>query len=55
MILEVTRAGHVDARARGEGHIYRLGHDDTWSCTCPHRGPNCSHLIALRSVIAIQP
>lgn len=55
MILRVDPAGRVDARCRGEGQIHRLGFEwGEWRCTCDHHGTNCSHLLALRSVVALQ-
>ncbi|MFP5256075.1 MAG: hypothetical protein ACLGI8_09525 [Acidimicrobiia bacterium] len=53
VILEAGRYGVV-ARVRGEGviHTTRYGFG-AWTCTCPARTDQCSHLIALRRVVAI--
>ncbi len=45
-----TDGDSVVATCRGNGHLYRLGHDRRgWWCNCPARG-RCSHLWALMSV-----
>lgn len=54
--LTVTRADgdHVIATCRGNGAIYRLGHNPSrgWWCTCPARG-TCAHVHALGLVTVI--
>lgn len=56
VLLEVTDT-QVRARWRGEGHVHRvtwtLAHG--WDCTCQARSDQCSHLIALRRVVAVRP
>lgn len=53
VIVLVANRGMVRARVRGDGAVYRVEHTyGTWSCTCPHRGPGCSHLRAVRLVTA---
>lgn len=53
VILEAGRYG-VAARVRGEGHIYTARYGfGTWTCDCPARSTACSHLIALRRVVAV--
>jgi hypothetical protein len=45
----------VDARWRGEGALHHLGYIvGRWHCTCPARSDQCSHLIALRRVVAVR-
>lgn len=42
----------VQAICRGNGQLYRLGHDDQgYFCDCPARS-KCSHLVALQLVVA---
>ncbi len=56
MVTRVEPTGRVEAKCRGEGTVYSLGYQwGEWRCSCEHRGPNCSHLVALRSVVAVQP
>jgi hypothetical protein len=54
LLLEVS--DHVvRARWRGEGHLHRLGWAaGHWHCTCDARTDACSHLLALKRVIAIR-
>lgn len=55
MVTRVDPHGIVQARARGEGRVYALGFEfGEWRCSCPHKGPGCSHLVALRSVVAVE-
>lgn len=53
VILECSRYGVV-ARCRGEGviHTCRFSFGE-WSCTCPVRSDQCSHLHAVRRVVAV--
>ena len=45
---------HVSATCRGDGALYRLGYvHGHWSCDCPARTDQCSHLVALRLVVAV--
>lgn len=53
VILEAGRYG-VMARIRGEGAIHTARFQfGTWDCTCPARTDQCSHLIAVRRVVAV--
>lgn len=42
----------VRATCRGDGEAYRCGHEPGrgWTCNCPARTDQCSHLVALRLV-----
>lgn len=53
VIVEAGRYGVV-AKVRGEGviHVARFQFG-TWSCTCPARTDQCSHLFALKRVVAV--
>lgn len=42
-------ANRVRATCRGQGTVYRLGHDRGWWCGCPAKG-TCCHLVALQLV-----
>lgn len=54
VVIVAVSAHHVDARVRGEGTVHRAGYrDGTWWCTCPARTDQCSHLYALRRVVAV--
>lgn len=53
VIVEAGRHGVV-ARVRGEGAIHDARFQfGAWSCSCPARTDACSHLIALRRVVAV--
>jgi hypothetical protein len=53
VILEAGRYG-VMARIRGEGVIHTARYQfGRWECTCQVRTDACSHLIALRRVVAV--
>jgi len=53
VIVEAGRYG-VAARIRGEGRIHTARYQfGAWSCTCEARSDQCSHLIALRRVVAV--
>ena len=53
VILEAGRYGVV-ARVRGEGVIHTTRFQfGAWSCTCPARTDQCSHLYAVRRVVAV--
>lgn len=47
----------IRAACRGDGQVYRLGHDPRhgWWCDCPARSRACAHLLALRLVTAVAP
>ena len=57
LVVQSVDGKRIRALCRGDGNIYRLGHEPGigWRCTCPCRTPNCSHLRALRSVVALEP
>lgn len=51
VIVTGAAPGHVDATARGDGAMYRLGYrHGSWHCTCPARTDQCAHLTALRLI-----
>lgn len=52
LIVRQVSGDHVAAVCRGDGAMYRLGHDPDlgWHCTCPARRDACAHLHALRLV-----
>ncbi len=44
----------VLARVRGDGHIWLVIFEGgVWSCPCPARTDQCSHLRALRLITAV--
>ena len=44
----------VLARVRGDGHIWLVIYESgRWSCPCPARTDQCSHLRALRLITAV--
>jgi hypothetical protein len=56
--LRVTDVGptRATARVRGEGHEWTARYrDHRWTCSCPARTDQCSHLHALRRVIVVDP
>jgi hypothetical protein len=57
LIVQSVDGERIRAVCRGDGNIYRLGHDPGvgWRCTCLCRTPFCSHLRALRSVVELEP
>lgn len=52
VIVEAGRYGVV-AKVRGEGRIHTCRYFGSWSCTCEVRTDQCSHLIAVRRVTAV--
>jgi hypothetical protein len=49
------QAGTVQAQVRGGGAVWACGRNSSgWFCNCPARGL-CSHLEALRLVVALEP
>jgi hypothetical protein len=55
LIVIEASPSQVNARWRGEGHLHRLGWAaGHWHCTCDARTDACSHLLALKRVIAIR-
>jgi len=54
IVLERANPGGCVATVRGEGHRYRVEHHrGLWSCSCPARGERCAHLLAVKSVVAV--
>ncbi len=54
LIITRCHQGRVTSSCRGEGHIWLQAFTDgTWRCTCPARTDACSHLQALRRVVAV--
>jgi len=54
VVLERVLPGGVIATVRGEGHRYRVEyHAGIWSCSCQAKGPRCCHLLAVKSVVAV--
>ena len=54
LVVEQVQPGMVRATCRGDGHRWHQAFDaGQWSCTCPCRTDQCSHLKALRAVIAV--
>jgi uncharacterized Zn finger protein len=58
--LTVTTLGLASlvlAECKGDsGAVYKLGYDPRfkdWSCSCPALGKRCSHLVALKLVVAV--
>lgn len=48
--------GLLEADVRGLGAVYAAGRNsDGWFCDCPSRTIDCAHVIALKSVTAIEP
>jgi uncharacterized Zn finger protein len=44
----------VLARVRGDGRIYPVIFEEgVWSCPCPARTDQCSHMKAVRLVVAV--
>lgn len=55
VLLELVRPGLVRAVAHGDTGAHRLEWTPAggWSCSCPCRTPGCSHLSAVRRVVAV--
>lgn len=54
LILTQVQPGSVRATCRGEGHVWQLAYErGRWVCDCPARSDACSHLRALRKVVAV--
>jgi hypothetical protein len=54
LVVELVDRARVVATCRGDGTLYRLGWDrGRWWCDCPARSDSCAHLVALRSVVAV--
>jgi uncharacterized Zn finger protein len=55
LVLESVHPGEATATCRGDGLLYRLGwrRATGWWCTCPARSDQCSHLLAMRLVVAM--
>ena len=53
IILTTVEDRHVRARVRGEGSLYDTGWiGGQWFCSCPARGDNCAHVVALKRCTA---
>lgn len=53
VILVTVEDRQVRARVRGEGAQYDTGWiGGLWHCTCPARGENCAHIVALKRCTA---
>lgn len=52
VIVEVGR-DIVLAKVRGEGRIHTCRYFGSWTCTCEVRTDQCSHLHAVRRVVAV--
>jgi hypothetical protein len=57
LVVTYVSGDHVDASCRGDGQIYRCGHNPAsgWYCNCPARSDRCCHLEALRLVAVRRP
>jgi hypothetical protein len=57
LIVTVVDGDRVQATCRGDGEVYRLGHEPGrgWWCSCPARTDRCAHLAALRLVTVRRP
>ena len=54
IIIRSIAGDQVRALARGDGAIYTVtGDGAAWVCTCPTRSHRCSHLLAVRRVVAV--
>lgn len=54
LIVELVQPGAVQASCRGEGTVWRLAYaHGRWLCDCTCRTDACSHLRALRKVVAV--
>jgi hypothetical protein len=54
LIVVEARAGFVAAICRGEGSVHHLGFaHGGWHCSCEHMGSRCSHILALKKVVAV--
>lgn len=53
VILTEVSPGRIGARVRGDGSVYDIRFQDGhWSCDCPALTDQCSHLRAIRLVVA---
>lgn len=53
VILFHVSEGSVRAHVRGDGSVWNAAYDGgAWSCDCPARTDQCSHLKALRLITA---
>lgn len=54
VVLQQVQPGIVRSTVRGEGRLWHPAYSHgRWSCDCPVRSDQCSHLIALRRVTAV--
>lgn len=53
LIITTAQPGHVASLCRGDGAVWHQAYaHGQWTCDCPARTDQCSHLRALRSVTA---
>lgn len=57
LVIAYVSGDHVSAHCRGDGAMYRVGHNPAsgWYCTCPAKTDRCCHLEALRLVVVRRP
>jgi uncharacterized Zn finger protein len=57
LVVTSVAGDHVSACVRGDGEVYRCGHEPGrgWWCSCPARTDQCAHLAALRLVTIRRP
>lgn len=54
VIVTAVGPGYLEAVCRGEGHLWHQNYrSGIWSCDCPVRSDGCSHLHAVRRVVAV--
>ncbi|MFZ6002628.1 MAG: hypothetical protein ACOYXM_01715 [Actinomycetota bacterium] len=54
LVVTQVQPGHVRATCRGDGHLWHQAYaHGAWVCDCPARTPACSHLVALKRVVAV--
>ena len=56
-VTMLVHRGLIIAECKGDsGAVYHLKYDPLfkeWSCSCPALGKRCSHLVALKLVVAV--
>lgn len=54
LVVTCVRFGRITSTCRGEGHIWhQTWPAGQWRCTCPATSQDCSHLLALQRVVAV--
>jgi hypothetical protein len=54
LVVTAVQQGKVTSSCRGDGHIWLQAYSNgVWRCTCPVVTDQCSHLLALRRVVAV--